>query len=136
VESRRRGSRYGLFRKGLYADIGYESDVGDDRGGGRLNVVNTAKDAIEAVEPRVHHFFPYEIRCDDGRLIEDYWIFVHRGTIRAFDPIASCFVQNCREDGIDYFYSLCPLDTYRSGGKSDRRQWRRTGWAPLRTGVM
>lgn len=32
-------------------------------------------------------------QCDDGRLIEDYWIFVHRGTVRAFDPIASCFVQ-------------------------------------------
>jgi hypothetical protein len=105
VESRRRGSCYGLFRKGLYADIGYESDVGDGRGSGRLNVVNTAEDAIESVEPRVHHFFPYEIQCDDGRLIEGYWIFVHRGTVRAFDPIASCFVQNIREDGIDYFHS-------------------------------
>jgi hypothetical protein len=98
--------RYGLFRKGLYADNGYESFVGDDRGSGMLKVVNTAfKDAIESVEPRVHHFFPYEIRCNDGRIIQDYWIFVHRGTVRAFDPIASCHVQHFREDGVAYFHS-------------------------------
>jgi hypothetical protein len=30
--------RYGLFRKGLYADNGYESFVGDDRGSGMLKV--------------------------------------------------------------------------------------------------
>jgi hypothetical protein len=103
--------RDGLFGKGLYADIGYESVAGDDRGSGRLKVVNTAfKDAIESVEPRIHHFFPYEIRCDDGRLIEDYWIFVHRGSVRAVDPIASCFVRNFRDDGTDYFESYAPWE--------------------------
>jgi hypothetical protein len=101
--------RYGLFRKGLYADNGYESFVGDDRRSGMLKVVNTAfKDAVESVEPRVHHFFPYEIRCDDGRVIEDYWIFVHRGTVRAVDPIASCFLQNFREDGTAYSNTYVP----------------------------
>ncbi len=98
--------RYGLFRKALYADIGYETDVSDDRGSGTLKAVNTAfKDAIESVEPRVHHFFPYEIRCDDGRIIQDYWIFVHRGSVLALEPIASCFVQHFREDGTGYFHS-------------------------------
>jgi hypothetical protein len=98
--------RYGLFGEGLYADIGYESIVGDDRARGLLNIVSTAfKDAIESVEPRVHHFFPYEIRCADGRIIQDYWIFVHRGSVTALDPIASCFVQHFREDGIGYFHN-------------------------------
>ncbi|PYF01797.1 hypothetical protein BJ122_11720 [Rhodopseudomonas faecalis] len=101
--------RYGLFRKGLYTDIGYESFVSDDRGRGMLKVVNTAfKDAIEAVEPRIHHFFPYEIRCDDGRIAEDYWIFVHRGSVRAIDPIASCFIEKFRDDGTSYFSSYVP----------------------------
>ena len=101
--------RHGVFGKGLYADIGYETFAGDDRGSGMLKVVSTAfKDAIESVEPRIHHFFPYEIRCDDDRVIEDYWIFVHRGGVHAVDPTASCFMQTFREDGTDYFQSYVP----------------------------
>jgi len=100
---------YGLFKKQLYKEIGYSSDISDNFTRTSFTIVRSDfKDALESLEPDRHFFFPYEIRCDDGRTINDYWIFLPTGKVEAVDPYASCFIEKFSDVGSDHFVDYVP----------------------------
>jgi len=100
---------FGLFKKQLYKDIGYTSEISDNFTYTSFTIVRSDfKDAVSSLEPYNHLFFPYEIRCDDGRIINDYWIFFSLGKVDAVDPYASCFIKKFSEVGFDHFIDYVP----------------------------
>jgi|GEM_PF-3398568 len=100
---------YGLFKKQLHKEIGYSNEISDNFTRTSFTIVRSDfKAALESLEPDRHFFFPYEIRCDDGRQINDYWIFLPTGKVEAVDPYASCFIEKFSEVGSDHFLDYVP----------------------------
>jgi hypothetical protein len=66
------------------------------------------RDAIEDVEPGVHQFFPYQFRCESGRIIDGYYLFHNFAVMSALDGAASGFTRMIAIDGVTPYWTAPP----------------------------